>query len=84
MTTPPRPATWACIDPDTGNLLGRRRRAYRWLFNAAHSWDFGWLLRHRPAWDAAVWLLSLAGLVVCASGVVIGWRRLFRGRRRRA
>ncbi|MDW3685738.1 hypothetical protein RA280_29175 [Cupriavidus sp. CV2] len=61
MTTPPQPATWACIDPDTGNLL-----------------------RHRPAWDAAVWLLSLAGLVVCASGVVIGWRRLFRGRRRRA
>ncbi|WP_437341792.1 hypothetical protein [Cupriavidus basilensis] len=59
-------------------------RAYRWLFHAAHSWDFGWLVRHRPAWDATVWLLSLAGLVVSASGVVIGWRRLFRGRRRRA
>ena len=80
-------ATWAYIDPDTGNLLGRSdrsRRAYRWLFHAAHSWDFGWLVRHRPAWDATVWLLSLAGLVVSVSGVVIGWRRLFRGRRRRA
>lgn len=80
-------ATWAYIDPDTGNLLGRSdrsRRAYRWLFHAAHSWDFGWLVRHRPAWDATVWLLSVTGLVVCVSGVVIGWRRLFRGRRRRA
>ncbi|MDF3836393.1 PepSY-associated TM helix domain-containing protein [Cupriavidus basilensis] len=77
--------TWAYIDPANGNLLGRSdssRRVYRWLFNASHSWDFGWLLRYRPAWDIVVCLLSIAGLVVSVSGVVIGWRRLFRGRRR--
>ncbi|MGO4326071.1 PepSY domain-containing protein [Cupriavidus sp. 2TAF22] len=78
-------ATWAYLDATNGSLLGRSdgsRRAYRWLFNAAHSWDLGWLLRHRPAWDIAVWALSAAGLLISVSGVVIGWRRLFRPRRR--
>jgi hypothetical protein len=56
----------------------RVARARRWLFNAAHSLDFPWLLQHRPAWDAVVWLLSAIGLMVSVSGVVIGWRRLRR------
>lgn len=71
--------TWFHIDPTTGDILGRTddsRRTYRWLFNALHSFDFALLLRYRPAWDAVVWLLSLPGLIVSVSGVVIGWRRL--------
>jgi uncharacterized iron-regulated membrane protein len=71
--------TWFHIDPGTGDILGRTddsRRTYRWLFNALHSFDFALLLRYRPAWDGVVWLLSLAGLVVSVSGIVIGWRRL--------
>jgi uncharacterized iron-regulated membrane protein len=71
--------TWLHIDPATGDLLGRTddsRRTYRWLFNALHSFDFALLLRYRPAWDAVVWLLSLLGLIVLVSGIVIGWRRL--------
>jgi len=71
--------TWFHIDPTTGDILGRTddsRRTYRWLFNALHSFDFALLLRYRPAWDVAVWLLSLAGLIVSVSGMVIGWRRL--------
>jgi uncharacterized iron-regulated membrane protein len=71
--------TWFHIDPTTGDILGRTddsRRTYRWLFNALHSFDFALLLRYRPAWDAVVWLLSLLGLIVSVSGVVIGWRRL--------
>ena len=71
--------TWFHLDPVTGDILGRTddsRRTYRWLFNALHSFDFALLLRYRPAWDAVVWLLSLAGLIVSVSGVVIGWRRL--------
>jgi hypothetical protein len=71
--------TWFHIDPATGDILGRTddsRRTYRWLFNALHSFDFALLLRYRPAWDAVVWLLSLAGMIVSVSGVVIGWRRL--------
>jgi uncharacterized iron-regulated membrane protein len=73
--------TWFHIDPRTGEVLDRTddsRRAYRWLFNGLHSFDLPLLLRFRPAWDAVVWLLSLLGLIVSASGVVIGWRRLSR------
>ncbi|MGO4714162.1 PepSY domain-containing protein [Bradyrhizobium sp. 2TAF24] len=73
--------SWFHIAPATGDLLGRSddsRRAYRWWFNALHSLDLLPLLAHRPAWDIVVWLLSLIGLVVSVSGVVVGWRRLRR------
>ncbi|MFB9269731.1 PepSY domain-containing protein [Bradyrhizobium erythrophlei] len=73
--------TWFHIDPLTGDVLGRiddSGRTYRWLFNALHSLDFPLLLNHRPAWDAIVWLSSLLGMIVSASGIVIGWRRLSR------
>jgi uncharacterized iron-regulated membrane protein len=73
--------SWFHIDPRTGDIVGvadHSRRSYRWLFNALHSLDFPLLLAHRPAWDVTVWLLSLLGLIISASGVVIGWRRLSR------
>ena len=73
--------TWFHIDPATGEILGRidaRGRAYRWLFNAFHDFDLRVLLRHHPAWDIVVWLLSLGGLIVSVSGVVVAWRRLGR------
>ncbi|WP_213775196.1 PepSY domain-containing protein [Bradyrhizobium sp. dw_78] len=71
--------SWFYIDPRNGDVLGRiddSRRTYRWLFNALHSLDFPLLLRYRPAWDIVMWLLSLTGMIVSASGIVIGWRRL--------
>ncbi|RZN17536.1 hypothetical protein CWO90_37390 [Bradyrhizobium sp. Leo121] len=71
--------SWFYIDPRNGDILGRvdkSRRTYRWLFNAMHSLDFPLLLRHRPAWDTVMVLLSLIGIVVSTSGIVIGWRRL--------
>ena len=71
--------SWFHIDPTTGDLLGgsdSSRRSYRWLFNALHSFDFPWLLAYRPAWDIVVWLLSLLGMTISVSGVVIGWRYL--------
>jgi hypothetical protein len=73
--------TWFHISPVTGDILGRvdsSRRTYRWLFNALHSFDFQLLLMYRPAWDIVVWLLSILGTIVSASGVVIGWRYLKR------
>ena len=67
--------------PRSGEILGRSdssRRSYRWLFNALHSFDFPLLVAFRPAWDIVVWLLSLVGLTISVSGIVIGWRRLVR------
>lgn len=72
-------STWIHVDPRTGKVVGWMRdsdRIHRWLFNAFHSLDFRWLLAHRPAWDLVMWTLSLAGLVISISSVVIGWRRL--------
>jgi len=69
------------IDPASGQVAGSNdsnSRLRRWLFNAAHSLDFPWLIQYRPAWDIVMWLLSLVGIVASASGVVIGWRRLRR------
>jgi len=71
-------ATRLYLDPQDGRLVLRQdtsRRAYRWLWSAIHHWDIGWL-QHRPLWDA--WMLTwvLLGVVLGASSVVIGWKRL--------
>ena len=74
-------STWAYIDPATGQVIGRSddsRRLYRWMFNAVHSYDFVTLTQNRPGWDIVVWVLSIVGLVMSVSGVVVGWRRLVR------
>ncbi|MGT2490274.1 PepSY domain-containing protein [Cupriavidus basilensis] len=85
LTMPPKPGRISTPTTATCSAAATAAGAlYRWLFNAAHTWDLGWLLRHRPAWDLALWLLSIVGLAGAVSGVVIGWRRLFRRRRRRA
>ena len=78
---------WVEVDPATGALLGQSspaRRVSRVLFALLHSWDWLPLLEHRPLWD--VWMVgfSLGGMLISVSGVVIGYRRLRPGRRRRA
>ncbi|GAA5231714.1 PepSY domain-containing protein [Verticiella sediminum] len=76
------------IDLRTGAVaqsLAQPERAGRWLFYFLHSWDVPALLRLGPVRDAILILLSLGGIVVSASGAVIGWRRLrgtFRDKRR--
>lgn len=34
------------------------------------------LLQHRPVWDVGLLLLSGAGLLIAAAGMVMGWQRL--------
>jgi uncharacterized iron-regulated membrane protein len=68
------------VDPLDGRLLARvdaSRRAYRWLYSAVHHWDFGFF-HHRVVWYGwmATWIAL--GLVLAASAVVLGWRRLRR------
>lgn len=70
--------TWLHVDAPTGQLLATGTadsRWRRWLFNGLHSLDFPGFLK-TPWWYATVWLLSLAGLAVSVTGVVIGWKRL--------
>ena len=66
------------LDPQDGRLLAkldRSRRVFRWLYSGLHHWDFGWLYQ-RPLWD--VWMLIWVsfGLVLGASSLIVGWRRL--------
>jgi hypothetical protein len=66
------------LDPQDGRLLARldrSRRVFRWVYSGLHHWDFGWLY-YRPVWD--VWMLTWVafGLVLGASALVVGWRRL--------
>jgi uncharacterized iron-regulated membrane protein len=71
-------ATRFYLDPQDGRLLLRQdnsRRAYRWLFNALHYWDFG-PLYVRPFWDAWMLLWIGFGVVLSVSSVFIGWKRL--------
>jgi uncharacterized iron-regulated membrane protein len=71
--------SWFYIEPTSGRMVGvadDSLRLYRWTFSALHSLDFKFLLAHRPLWDIVVWLLSILGLIVSVSGVVIGWRRI--------
>jgi len=73
--------TWLHIDPATGELLGQSdtgRRGGRWLFSALHSFDLPLLLKYRPLRDALMIVLSLAGLIVSVSGIIVGWRHLRR------
>ncbi|WP_159916794.1 PepSY domain-containing protein [Pantoea sp. 18069] len=76
-------ATWVHLDPHTGRVLGQldsHRRTSRWLFAMLHSWDWLPLLERRPLWDITLLVLSLGGLLLSGSGMVIGWRRLRRRR----
>jgi hypothetical protein len=71
--------TWVHIDPASGRIAGWLQsgdRVHRWLFDALHTFDFGWLLAHDSVRLALIWILSIAGLVLSISGTVIGWRRL--------
>ncbi len=78
--------TWLHLDPYTGTWtkLDTYKRISRWLFTFLHSWDWLPLLEARPLWD--IWMLSfsLGGLLLSATGVVIGIRRLnFRGKHKK-
>ena len=73
--------SWLYIDPSSGVLLAQSsegRRAYRWLFSALHSFDLPILLEHRPIRDGLMITLSIAGLIISVSGVVVGWRYIRR------
>lgn len=69
----------AVVDPATGALVqlnNRPQRASRWLFAFLHSFDLPVFLAARPGWDAWMLGFSAAGLALCLTAVVLGWRRL--------
>ena len=72
-------ATRSYLDPFTGDValsMDRAQRVGRWLFNFLHSWDLPVMLQSGIGRDAILILLSLGGLAMSVTGVVIGYARL--------
>lgn len=73
--------TWFHIDPETGHVLGlvdATARLDRWTVVALHDLDWHWLLQRRPLWDIVLFAVTLPGLLIAVTAVVVGWRRLRR------
>jgi hypothetical protein len=73
-------ATWLYLDPHTGTMQRRdsMSRLNRWLFAGLHSLDFPWLYYQRPLWDIIVIGLSIGGIVLSATTLMPGFRRVAR------
>lgn len=72
-------ANWVYLDPATGEValtMDRAQRTGRWLFSFLHSWDLPPMLQSGAWREAVLVLLSMGGLALSATGVVIGYRRL--------
>ena len=75
------PGTRYYLDAGSGAIVfksTRRSRIERWLYHGLHSWDFATLLRHPPAWDVVMIVLSLGGFALSVTGGVAAVRWLSR------
>jgi hypothetical protein len=76
--------TWLYVAPSNGQILKFEgiERANRWGYYALHSFDYGFLFRHRPVWDVVVLILLGGVAVIAGSSLLPAWRRLRRTVRR--
>jgi PepSY-associated TM region len=73
--------TWLYLDPRGGSIVRKEERlsrVERWLYHGLHSLDFPFLYYHRPLWDVVVIALSIGGIVLSATTLLPGWRRVRR------
>jgi hypothetical protein len=71
--------TWLYLDSMEGSLVlaeVRGSRTERWLYQGLHSLDFPWLYQTPWAWYPLIIGLSLGGLALSLTSLVIAWRFL--------
>ena len=71
--------TWLYINPATTAIEARytnRSRYERWLYQGLHDLDFPFLYWHRPAWDLTLIVLSLGGISLIVTSVVLALKYL--------
>jgi sulfite reductase (NADPH) flavoprotein alpha-component len=76
-------ATWFHIDPESGEVVGildRIGRVDRWTVVAIHDVDWNWLLTRRPLWDFFLFAVTIPGILIAMSTLVISYRRLQRNK----
>lgn len=67
------------LDAHDGQLVQReirRTRLERWLYRGLHSLDFPWLYQTAWAWYPVVIGLSIGGLLLSLTSVIVGFRYL--------
>jgi len=72
--------SWLYIDPQRAAIVARYERSGRidrWLYQGLHHLDFPFLWYARPAWDITVIVLLAGGILLSATGVLIGYRRVW-------
>jgi hypothetical protein len=77
--------TWLYIDPRTSSIEARythRSRAERWLYQGLHDLDFPFLYWHRPAWDLTLIFLSLGGIALIVTSIVLAVKYLQKSAKR--
>ena len=78
--------TWLYLYAGDGSLVqseSRSSRYERWAYQSLHSLDFPWLYQTPWLWYPLIIALSLGGLALSLTSVVVAWRYL-RGRVRPA
>lgn len=71
--------TWFHLDPQSGQIterLTKGSRAYRWLFNGLHNFDWPWLARRPLVRDVLALTALTGGLATSLLGLRLGWLRL--------
>ena len=80
-----RKKTLLYVNPRTGLIEARytkESRLERWLHNGLHSLDFPYLYHHRPLWDITVIILSIGGLILSGTGIVLSIQYLAKPQKR--
>ena len=66
------------VNPETGYIryLNNNKMMRKWLFNGIHYLDVAWLVARPWLWYTCIWVLCGGCLVVCVSGLVLGYKKL--------
>ncbi|NHC63138.1 PepSY domain-containing protein [Paenalcaligenes suwonensis] len=72
-------SNWVHIDPRTGVIessMDKHQRVGRWWFELLHSWDLPMMLKAEVLRNSVLVVLSVGGVLMSATGVLIGYRRV--------
>ena len=72
------------VNPSTGYVryLNNNKIVRKWLFNGIHYLDIDWLVARPWLWYICIWVLCIGCGIVCITGLVLGYRVLFKRRRK--
>lgn len=77
--------TWLYINPNTGKQLKKltkNSRFSRWIYRALHTFDFPFLKKHNTLRISILIIISIFGLIISVSGLVLS-KRLFKRKKNR-